>query len=121
MAMNQTPAPRIPLRYNVEYRKTYSRRGDQGVLRNISLTGAFLEASEADLAKNDKVLLNMMVGGRERKLSCRVIWVGPRGAGLQFLHFNNRDIQLVDDLMYFTENAREKRLSVLETIFKKVS
>lgn len=119
--MSQAPAPRIPLRVQVEYRKTYSRQADNGTLRNISLTGAFLESSATDLAKNDKIQLTLLVSGRERKIAAKVIWVGPKGAGLKFNHFNNRDVQLVDDLMYFTEDVREKRRSVLDTIFKKVS
>ena len=115
-----TPSPRIPLDLDIEFRKSYSRSSDDGVLRNISLTGAFIQ-SESSFEKNDKLNLTFEVGGRTRKLTAKVIWTSASGAGIMFQHFNNRDLQIVDDLMYFVENNRAERRDVLDTIFKKVS
>ena len=114
------PAQRIPLELSIEFRRSYSRSSDDGVLRNISLTGAFLE-TVSRFEKNDKLNLTFEVGGRARKISAKVIWSTERGAGIMFQHFNNRDLQIVDDLMYFVENNRASRRDVLDTIFKKVS
>ena len=114
------PSPRIPLDLQVEYRKSYARAADNGKLRNISLTGAYLEVGMG-LEKNDKLNLTFIVGGRTRKISAKVIWTNTLGAGVVFQHFNNRDLQIVDDLMYFVENSRSSRRDVLENILKKVA
>lgn len=116
------PAPRMPLQMDVEYRRSYGRRRERGRLKNISITGAFLEISETtELAPNDKVLITLMVSGRQRKIPARVIWHGDLGCGLKFNPTNNRDIQIVDDLMYFVENSRSSQREVLNNIFKVVS
>ncbi len=114
------PATRIPLELSVEFRKSYSRAAAEGTLRNISLTGAFLK-SESPFEKNDKINLTFVVGGRTRRITAKVIWKTSSGAGVMFQHFNNRDLQIIDDLMYFVENSRSERRDVLDTIFKKVS
>lgn len=118
-AQNSTPAPRIPLELEVEFRKSYSRSNNEGILRNISLSGAFLQ-TESAFDKNDKINLTFVVGGRTRKIAAKVVWVSSSGAGVMFQHFNNRDVQIIDDLMYFVENNRATRRDVLDTIFKKV-
>jgi hypothetical protein len=115
-----TPSPRIPLELNVEFRRSYARANDDGILRNISLTGAFLQ-TESHFEKNDKINLTFVVSGRTRKISAKVVWTSPSGAGVMFQHYNNRDVQIIDDLMYFVENSRSERRDVLDTIFKKVS
>lgn len=117
---NSNPAPRIPLELSVEFRKSYARAADDGTLRNISLTGAFLQ-TESRFEKNDKINLTFVVGGRTRKITAKVVWATSVGAGVMFQHYNNRDIQIIDDLMYFVENNRSERRDVLDTIFKKVS
>lgn len=122
--MNQStqnpPSPRIPLELSIEFRKSYSRASDEGRLKNISLSGAFIECS-SKFAKNDKLNVTFEVGGRVRKIAAKVIWTNERGAGIMFQHFNNRDVQLIDDLMYFVENGREERRDVLSELFKKVA
>jgi PilZ domain len=116
------PAPRIPLQMDVEYRRSYARRREKGRLKNISITGAFLELPDAaELAPNDKVLITILVSGRERKIPAHVIWNSSFGCGVKFLPTNNRDVQIVDDLMYFVENSRTNQRAVLDSIFKKVS
>ena len=117
-----TPAKRIPLQVNVEYRKSYARHFELGTLKNISVSGAFLSGPEAARCqKRDKVCLVVRVGGRTRKLHATIVWTNALGAGLKFHHYNNRDFQIVDDLIYFVEKTRKSRRNVLETIFKKVA
>lgn len=116
----EKPAARIPLIMSVEFRKSYARQGNSGELKNISLTGAFLEHSEEELFAQDKINLVFNVSGRVRTISAQVIWKKPNGAGIRFLPDNNRDVQIVDDLIYFVQNQRDSRRHVLDDIFKKV-
>ena len=117
-----TPAPRLPLQMEVEYRRSYARQSETGKLKNISLTGAFLEiARELLLSPNEKLTITLNVSGRERVITASVIWNSESGVGVKFHPFNNRDVQIVDDLMYFVESSRENQRHVLDSIFKKVS
>ena len=117
---NSTPAPRLPLELDVEFRRSYAREATPGVLRNISMTGAFLETGVLDLQSKDKVVVTLIVSGRRRNVTAKVIWKNQKGFGLQFQPFNNRDVQIVDDLIYFVENSRENRRSILDDILKRV-
>lgn len=117
---NTTPAPRLPLEMDVEFRRSYAREATAGVLKNISMTGAFLETATLDLQSKDKIVVTLMVSGRRRNVTARVIWKNQRGFGLQFQPFNNRDVQIVDDLIYFVENNRENRRSIFDDILKRV-
>lgn len=115
-----TPAPRVPLEMNIEYRRSYARQAEKGVLKNISLTGAFLEANNSELALNDRLQVTFVVSGRVRRISASIIWRNHLGYGVKFHPTNNRDVQIVDDLIYFVENKRETRKTVLADIFKHV-
>jgi len=115
------PAKRIPATVEVDFRKTYGRSEIQGKLLNISLSGAFLKTTADELSMSDKINLTFKVGSRERNLTAKIVWVNQYGAGVQFYHGNNRDVQIVDDLMYFIEESRQDRRSVLSNIFDKVS
>lgn len=119
--MSLKAAPRIPLKLDVEFRKSYARKSAVASLKNISLTGAFLECPQLEAQSGDKLNLVFSVSGRTRTVAAEVIWHSPRGAGVRFVPENNRDVQIVDDLMYFVQNRRDSRRSVLEDIFKKVS
>ena len=66
-AENSGVAPRVVLSLPVKFRKTYGRREEQGLLKNISLTGAFLESTNENYIKNDKLVFQMEVSGRQRK------------------------------------------------------
>ena len=118
-SMDKVPAPRIPLKLDVEYRKSYGRSGEIGHLKNISLSGAFLEHDNEALKENDKVAITFKVGGRTRKINALIVWSNSAGSGVKFLPTNNRDVQIVDDLMYFVESKRENRRGVLDDIFKR--
>jgi len=115
------PAKRLPVVLNVEFRKSYARQDAKGTLKNISLTGAFLETKMNDLAPMDKLIITFQVSERVRKMTGTIVWRNQYGCGIQFQPFNKRDIQIVDDLMYFIESKRECRKEVLESILKHVS
>lgn len=119
--MDTMPAPRIPLQMSVEFRKSYGRQNVKGILKNISLTGAFLETETIELAPEDKLILELVVSERRRKMTATIIWKTQKGCGVMFQPFNKRDVQLVDDLMYFVQNRREFRKNILDDIFKKAS
>lgn len=112
------PAPRIPLQMHVEYRRSYGRQAQRGTLKNISLTGAFLETTSEELGSKDKLIIELVVSERRRKVAATIVWTNQYGVGLRFQPFNKRDTQLVDDLMYFVQNRREVRRSLLDDIFK---
>ena len=116
-------APRLPLQMDVEFRRNYARREEKGRLKNISLTGAFIELEDLDkhVGPQDKLVIKILVSGRERTIPATVIWQNDRGCGIKFHPTNNRDTQIVDDLMYFVESSRSSQRSVLDTIFKKVA
>ncbi len=116
----QVPLPRIPLHVDVEFKKSYARQIDKGILRNISLSGAFLQHVNKELQPEDKVSITFNVSGRIRKVLATVIWSNGSGSGIKFKPFNQRDIQIVDDLMYFAQNSRSTRKNVLDNIFKNV-
>ena len=115
------PAPRLPLQLPIEFRKNYSRNPDYGDLKNISLTGAFLIHETEEIVINDKINIHFKVSGRERTLNATVVWLSDNGCGLEFHPDNNRDVQIVDDLMYFVKGRRVKNQNVLEDIFEQVS
>ena len=115
------PAPRIPLQMQIEYRKSYGRQNVKGILKNISLTGAFLETQDVELIPDDKVVLEFVVSERRRKMAATIIWKTQTGCGVMFQPFNKRDVQIVDDLMYFVQNRRDFRKGILEDIFKRAA
>lgn len=117
----QVPAPRTPLSLEVSFKKSYAREESLATLKNISLSGAFLEVPADNFMTRDKLHLVLSVGGRVRKLQAMVIWKNTSGCGVKFLPVNNRDVQIVDDLIYFVESKRSGRRNVLDNIFKKVS
>lgn len=121
MESNTTPAPRTPLHLNVHFRRSYARNEVEGLLKNISLTGAFLEWPQHDFKTDEKLVLTFVVGPRERKIAAQVIWKNSYGAGIKFLPQNNRDVRIVDDLIYFVESKRIGHRGIFDSILKKVS
>lgn len=121
MQQTQSQAPRIPLKLDIEFRRSYARSPDKAELKNISLSGAFLITSHQDLKAQDKLAIEFRVGGRIRKIMATIVWTCQEGCGVKFLPSSNRDVQIVDDLMYFVENKRENRRDIMDNIFKKVS
>lgn len=118
--MSNAPAPRTPLHLEVSFKKNYARQASSAVLKNISLTGAFLECRGESFRANEKLNLTFIVAGRERKIAATVIWTNSAGCGVKFHPTSNRDVQIVDDLIYFVESGRDGRRNVLDNIFRKV-
>ena len=116
----QTPLPRTPLHLNVSFKRSYARQEVVGTLKNISLTGAFLEVTEHDLRKNEKINLVFVVGDRERKITAEIVWANSMGAGIKFSPHNNRDTQIIDDLIYYVETKRLGYRGIFDGITKKV-
>lgn len=121
MSETTKPAGRLPLCLPIEFRKTYSRQANRGGLLNISITGAFLEHASEELEINDKINIHFKVSGRERILQASIVWKNVQGAGVRFNPDNNQDVQIIDDLMYFVNNRRESKKSVLDNIFTKIA
>ena len=109
----EKPAPRIPLKLNVQYRKSYARRDDGGSLKNISITGAFLEHENPEIQPRDKLNLVFSVSGRTRTIMAQVVWCSTGGSGIRFLPENNRDVQIVDDLIYFVQNRSRNKILII--------
>ena len=104
---NTNPAPRMPLQLDVSYRRSYARSDESGTLKNISLSGAFIEMdSDNEVSPEDKIIVYLTVSNRLRKIPAQVIWRNNHGCGIVFNHTNNRDQQIVDDLMYFAESTK---------------
>lgn len=114
------PARRINLSLDIEYRKSYARSSNTAQLQNISLSGAFIKKANEDFKKNEKVALTFELGGRIRQISATIVWVNPFGAGINFQHINNQDQQIIDDLMFYVEEQKEDKKSILDNIFSKV-
>lgn len=119
--MDKTPAPRTPLHLDVSFRRSYARQDSIAVLRNISISGAFLELANHDLRVEEKINLTFVVAQRERKITAQIVWKNSLGAGVKFLPQNNRDVQIVDDLIYFVETKRMGHRGILDGILKKAS
>ncbi len=120
MNTSLTPLPRTPLHLDVSFKRNYARHENTGTLTNISLSGAFLEVAQNDLRKNEKINLVFVVGDRERKISAEVIWVNSSGAGIKFSPQNNRDVQIVDDLIYYVEEKRLGYRGIFDGFTRKV-
>lgn len=120
MDAEKSPAPRTRLNVTVNFRKSYAREESSGSLKNISLTGAFLSHRGTSLRAGEKIQLTFNVSGRERQIQACIIWTNSYGSGIKFAPQNNRDVQIVDDLIYFVEEKRSGTRDVLSEIFKKV-
>ncbi len=118
---NKPVAPRTPLNIDVAFRRSYAREETKANLKNISLSGAFLFHSGEKLGPGEKVQLTFSVSGRERAVQAVVVWTNTKGSGVKFLPLNNRDVQIVDDLIFYVESKRTGTKSVLDQIFKKVA
>ena len=121
METTKSPAARTPLFIEVSFRKSYAREESGGTLRNISLTGAFLQHKGEVIRAGEKINLEFRVSGRNRMIPAMVIWTNSQGSGVKFLPANNRDVQIVDDLIYFVEAKRTDTREIMEEIFKKVA
>lgn len=117
---DQGPAKRFPVELAFDYKRNYARQTSKAEVRNISLTGALIK-TEQPLKPSEKINVYLSLSGRVRKVAARVVWVNERGAGLQFQPFNNRDVQIVDDIIYYATEKTSSTKNLLETILNKVA
>ena len=117
----QTPAPRTPMNLEVEYRRSYAREESRGFIKNISLTGAYIANQDPTVQPGDKIQVRLVVSGRERMIPAAVVWRNAFGCGVRFMPTNNRDAQIVDDLIYFAESKRSDSRDVITDILRRVS
>jgi hypothetical protein len=87
----------------------------------VSLTGAFISHQHHDLISGDRVTIELVIGGQKRKIVAEVIWTNSFGAGIKFIPANQKDIQMIDDLIYYLEEKKSSLNSVLGEVLKKVS
>lgn len=121
MDNNLVPLPRTPLHLDVLFKRNYARQETTGTLKNISLSGAFLEITNHDLRVNEKINLTFIVAERERKIQAEIVWVNSAGTGVKFIPQSGRDVQIVDDLIYYVETKRMGHRGIFDGILKKVA
>jgi hypothetical protein len=121
MEVTNIPAPRTPISIEVEFKKNYAREATSGVFKNISLTGAFIQHQMGELKPGEKLSVRFNVCGRLRNIAAHVVWSNKLGAGVRFVPTNNRDVQIVDDFIYFAESKREGSKDVFGEILTKVA
>ena len=114
------PAQRFSVEVDLDFKCNYARDFNKALVKNISVTGAFLK-TDISLKPAEKINVFFKVSGRERKIPARVVWIGPQGVGVKFDHANNRDIQIVDDLIYFATEKTSSTKDLLEDILSKVA
>jgi hypothetical protein len=84
------------------------------------LTGALLK-TDMTLKPSEKLNVFLTVSGRTRKVAAKVVWVGDRGVGVEFQPFNSRDLQIVDDIIYYATEKNTSTKSLFDTILNKVA
>jgi len=114
------PSPRFNVDLAFEFKRNYARQTTKAEVCNISLTGALIK-TDVSLKPSEKVSVFLTVSGRTRKVAAKVVWVGDRGAGLQFQPFNSRDLQIVDDIIYYATEKTSSTKSLFDSILNKVA
>ena len=117
---NGKPSPRYNVDLSFEFKKNYARQNAKAEVRNISLTGALIKTDQP-LKISEKLSVYLSVSGRTRKVTAKVVWVGDRGAGVEFQPFNNRDLQIVDDIIYYAVEKNSSTKNLFDTILGKVA
>jgi hypothetical protein len=113
-------AQRFSVELDLDFKCNYARDFNKATVKNISTSGALIQ-TDVTLKPAEKINVYFKVSGRERKISARVVWVGENGAGVCFDHFNNRDLQIVDDLIYFATEKTSSTRDLLDSILNKVA
>jgi hypothetical protein len=114
------PAQRFDIEYDLDFKCNYARDYNKAMIRNISVSGALIK-TDIPLKPAEKINIFFKVSGRERKIPAEVVWISDKGIGVKFNHFNNRDIQIVDDLIYFATEKGGSTKDLLQNILNKVS
>ena len=115
------PAPRTSLDFEVVFKKNYARAEERGCLKNISISGAFLDHNNSQLQPGDKLSLTILVSSRVRQIPALVVWKNGDGCGVKFNPQNRQDSQIVDDFIYFVESKKQETRALYSEILKKVA
>ena len=104
---------------NVEYKKKYARHFKMGNLRDINNSEAYLLTNDDKTSLNlkDEISIFLKLGERKRTIQASVILKDTHGIKIKFHFYNNKEYQIVDDLIYFIEKSKEKRRQSLDFIF----
>lgn len=97
-------APRIKVNYKIALKKLFSNNQDMVKIKNISMSGAFIEMSTEDFNTREMVGLNFVVSDRERVVQARIVWKSNEGIGVQFHPQNFQDQVIINDLIFFLQN-----------------
>ncbi|MBK9293645.1 MAG: PilZ domain-containing protein [Oligoflexia bacterium] len=114
------PAERHNIDFDLDFKCNYARDFNKAQIKNLSVTGALIKTDVA-LKPDERINVFVRISGRERKIPAKVVWIGERGAGIKFNHFNNRDIQIVDDLIYFVTEKGLSTKDLLQNILNKAA
>lgn len=120
MEESRSSAQRFNVEVDLDFKCSYARDYSKAQIKNISVSGALIK-TEVPLKPDEKINVYFRLSGRERKIPAKVVWVAERGVGIKFNHFNNRDIQIVDDLIYFATEKSSSVKDLLDNILSKVA
>ena len=116
----EKPAKRHRVELKFEFKRSYARQPAQAEVKNLSLTGALIKIDQP-LRPAEKISVFLAISGRTRKVNAEVIWAGDGVSGIKFLPFNNRDLQIVDDIIYYATEKSHSTKELLDTILNKVA
>src|SRR5476651_708575 len=97
---NDSPAKRFNVDLSFEFRRNYARQSNLAEVKNISASGALIRTNQP-LKLSEKIRVYLSVSGRTRRMVAKVVWISNLGVGLEFQPFNNRDAQIIDDIIYY--------------------
>lgn len=117
---DKSTAQRFSVDVDLDFKCNYARDFSKAQIKNISVSGALIK-TDVPLKPEEKINVFFRLSGRERKIPAQVVWVTEKGAGIKFNHFNNRDIQIVDDLIYFATEKSSSVKDLLDNILSKVA
>lgn len=103
---NLSPAPRTHLELDISIKRLYARKPMTAHLKNLSLSGAFIELPIDGIFKDDKIKATFNIADRERTIELKVVWRNAEGLGVKFIFENNQDTQMIDDLLYFVQSGQ---------------
>ena len=106
-----------PEKIQVLIRKIYDRKNQPGSIKQISLEQALLSGN-LQLEAEDRLFLAIKIGRRQRRLEAYVKKIDSSGTWIQFDLKSSQDLQFVDDLIYFEEQARCWRRQMMHNIFE---
>ncbi len=100
------------------FRPSYARKNYEGMLKHISPEGAFIETN---LPKSTKKLsITLSVANYQRKIDAEIMEHGPKGLNIKFTSLGNKDIQMIDDFMFFEKHNKKSKKNLLHYLLQKL-